>query len=109
MLTNLNRLIVRESTHCPDCLAPCKPNYINNLLYKKYFTAANFKILINYVINRILFKLKMNQFIELIKNTNIPQLHKDLIVGTILGDAHFIPSNKGNTATLSFEQGLRNN
>jgi len=51
----------------------------------------------------------MNQFIELIKNTNIPQLHKDLIVGTILGDAHFIPSNKGNTATLSFEQGLRNN
>lgn len=46
-------------------------------------------------------------YLELIKHLNIPQLHKDVIVGCGLGDARFTLSGKEN-GIMGFGQGLPN-
>ena len=49
--------------------------------------------------------MEKKEYIEIIKNTDIPQLHKDLIVGTLLGDASITVSKSKNLASMKFEQG----
>jgi hypothetical protein len=48
------------------------------------------------------------EYIEIINDTDIPQLHKDLIVATLLGDASITVSNSKNLASMKFEQGDKN-
>jgi len=55
--------------------------------------------------NKKNWKMEKKEYIEIIKNTDIPQLHKDLIVGTLLGDASITVSKSKNLASMKFEQG----
>ena len=47
----------------------------------------------------------MEKYVDLIKALKIPQLHKDIIVGCLLGDASIKGSKVSNKAKLSFGQG----
>jgi hypothetical protein len=50
----------------------------------------------------------MKNYVEQINALNMPQLHKDIVVGCLLGDASIKGFNSSNKAMLSFGQGLPN-
>jgi len=49
----------------------------------------------------------MKKYLDMINLLNLSQIHKDLIVGVLLGDGHIIPGSNLN-AKIKFDQGLDN-